>query len=52
VSALPEATVANSYAEPMPSLALALVAAGAEPGCAIPVIFRAGEAIVEASDGP
>lgn len=52
VSALPRETVAKSYAEPMPSLAEALLAAGAEPGSPVPVIFRAGEAIVEASDGP
>jgi nickel-dependent lactate racemase len=51
VSALPHATVAQSYAEPMPTLVEALSAAGADPGSVIPVVYRAGEAIVEASHG-
>lgn len=52
VSALPEAIVAKSYAEPMPTLAAALTAAGSGEDGVVPVVFRAGDAIVEASDGP
>lgn len=49
VSSLPRETVLRSYAEYAPDLASALVMAGADAESAVPVIWRAGEAIVEAA---
>lgn len=49
VSALPEETVARSYAEHASDLGSALEKAGARASDVVPVIWRAGEAIVEAA---
>jgi nickel-dependent lactate racemase len=49
VSTLPRETVARSYAEYAPDLSSALDMARAGRGDVIPVIWRAGEAIVEAA---
>jgi lactate racemase len=49
VSTLPRETVARSYAEHAPDLVSALETVGVRPGDVVPVVWRAGEAIVEAS---
>jgi hypothetical protein len=47
VSGLPPETIAASYAEYAADLGAALNAAGVPLGAAVPVLLRAGEAIVE-----
>ncbi|HVU03750.1 MAG TPA: lactate racemase domain-containing protein [Polyangiaceae bacterium] len=48
VSELPESTVRRSYAEYAPTVTRALEMAGVREGDAVPLLFRAGESIVEA----
>jgi nickel-dependent lactate racemase len=49
VSTLPRETVARSYAEYAPDLVTALEMSGARADDVVPVVWRAGEAIVEAA---